>query len=303
MVDSFYRIAMIVSKLNIHALDMLVWHVSKKLLNMILPFYYKHSKLREGESPRKYTQTEVIVSLTSFPARMKTIPLVLETLYRQSIKADRIILWLADNQYPDKNAVKKQLRRYVEIGLEIRYCDDLRSHKKYYYSMMENPESIIVTCDDDIIYSEYMLERLLSTAQEYPDMIVCERAHEITFNDGKVADYDNWKYRARGVRGPSLLLCPTGCAGCLYPPKSVSSHVFDVEQIQQICFFADDIWLKCMSFMVGTKVVLTRINNPEIFDTEGTNKSGLAKLNVEQNLNDKQFQEVSNYYSIKWTSN
>jgi len=298
-VDSFYKFDDHIARLNIHALDMLTWHLTKSILNQRLPKYYRKNEIVCGSSARSYTSQEVILSLTTFPARINTVPLVLETLFRQTVKADRIILWLAKEQFPNKDE-DKILRKYIDLGLEICYCDDLRSHKKYYYSIKQNPESIVITCDDDILYSENMLARLLSTAKQYPNMIVCERAHEITFSNGKVRKYNDWNYRARGVQGPSLLLCPTGSAGCLYPPHSLSPHVFDVDVLKDICFYADDIWLKCMSYISQTPVVLTRLNGPEIIDTSGTNQNGLAKLNVEQNLNDKQFMDVTNYYNIEW---
>ena len=291
---------MIVSKLKIHLLDMLVWHSTKTVLNLVLPHYYRVFHKTKFISPRIYTRNEVIISLTSIPKRIDTISVVLESLFRQTVKADKIILWLADTQFPDKQLIYSELSSFIERGLLIKFCDDLKSHKKYYYSIKDNPNAYVVTCDDDIIYSEHMLERLLQTSNKYPNAIVCERAHEITFLDGRVRSYADWNYRARGVRGPSCLLCPTSGAGCLFPPYSLSPHVFDCDQIKELCLYADDIWLKCMSYMIKTPVVLTRVNNPEIIDLIGTNTNSLAKVNVEGNLNDEQFKSVSNYYSIQW---
>ena len=85
------------------------------------------------------------------------------------------------------------------------------------------------------------------------------------------------------------------------PPHVLSPHVFDKEVIKEICLYADDIWLKCMSYIANTPVVLTQMNGPEIFDTATTAQNGLAKINVEQNLNDKQLTDVTNYYAINWT--
>ena len=96
------------------------------------------------------------------------------------------------------------------------------------------------------------------------------------------------------------MFCPTGCAGVLYPPHSLSEHVFDSDVIRELCLFADDIWLKCMSYLKGTEVVLTEKDNPETIDIAGANKTGLAQLNVGQDLNDKQIKAVSDYYNIEW---
>ncbi len=100
---------------------------------------------------------------------MDKIYITLESLFRQTIRPDRIILWLADEQYPDKKAVEMRLKKYKKLGLEIQYCDDLRSHKKYFYTMKKYPEAIVITADDDIIFSEDMLEKLLKTYLKYPE--------------------------------------------------------------------------------------------------------------------------------------
>ncbi len=57
-----------------------------------------------------------------------------------------------------------------------------------------------------------------------------------------------------------------------------------------------------LRYLAGTPVVLTRMNGPEIIDTIGTNKNGLAKVNVGQNQNDRQFEDTSKFYSIDWVS-
>lgn len=140
-VKRYYDIERNVGKLNIHSLDMLVWHILKFYLNKRLPSYYQKSEIILGKSCRDFVDNEVIVSLTSFPARMDKIYITLESLFRQTIRPDRIILWLADEQYPDKKAVEMRLKKYKKLGLEIQYCDDLRSHKKYFYTMKKYPRS------------------------------------------------------------------------------------------------------------------------------------------------------------------
>lgn len=299
-VKRYYDIERNVGKLNIHSLDMLVWHILKFYLNKRLPSYYQKSEIILGKSCRDFVDNEVIVSLTSFPARMDKIYITLESLFRQTIRPDRIILWLADEQYPDKKAVEMRLKKYKKLGLEIQYCDDLRSHKKYFYTMKKYPEAIVITADDDIIYSEDMLEKLLKTYLKYPGKIVCNRAHLMTEFNGKLLPYNSWIYRAKGYTGINIMFCPTGCAGVLYPPHSLSEHVFDSDVIRELCLFADDIWLKCMSYLKGTEVVLTEKDNPETIDIAGANKTGLAQLNVGQDLNDKQIKAVSDYYNIEW---
>jgi hypothetical protein len=47
-------------------------------------------------------------------------------------------------------------------------------------------------------------------------------------------------------------------AGTLYPPGLLDERVFDKDTIKKHCLSADDIWMKTMSLLKGTKVVKTK---------------------------------------------
>ena len=44
----------------------------------------------------------LIVSLTSFPARIHLVHYAIYSLLRQSLKPNRIVLWLGEDKFPDK---------------------------------------------------------------------------------------------------------------------------------------------------------------------------------------------------------
>ena len=62
---------------------------------------YRHllKKGRNKLHPRQSGE-EVIVSLTTFPARISTVWITIETIFRQEVMPDRIVLWLAKEQFP-----------------------------------------------------------------------------------------------------------------------------------------------------------------------------------------------------------
>lgn len=300
MVLFFYKTEAFGSRFLSKKFQVALWYVLKYTLNVILPLYYVFKKNAKQINSNSIVDKNVIISLTSFPARMRSLPLVLETLLHQTVKADHIMLWFAGSQYPDKSIVFEQLKKYVSRGLEIRFCEDLRSHKKYYYAMKENPTALVVTVDDDILYPENMLQRLLETYKQWPDCIVTQRAHKMKFDGTQLLPYDKWNQLAKGCKGPDLYLCQTGGAGCLYPPGSLDENVFNISLIKQLCPLADDLWLKSMSFIKKTKVVLTGENNPEIIDVIGNKENGLARVNVENNKNDQQLNAMTKYFQINW---
>ena len=77
----------------------------------------------------------IIVSLTSFPARIGVVWMVVESLMHQTLKPHKIILWLSKEQFSTIESLPKKLLAQRERGLEIRLVDgDIRSHKKYIYA-------------------------------------------------------------------------------------------------------------------------------------------------------------------------
>lgn len=87
------------------------------------------------EKEKKFRDDSVIVSMTTFPARIGYVHLAIKSLLHQTVQPGKILLWLAKDQFRNVE-IPEQLRALCAYGLEIRYCDeDLLAHKKYYYAM------------------------------------------------------------------------------------------------------------------------------------------------------------------------
>ena len=78
----------------------------------------------------------IIVSVTSYPARINEVVLAIRTMYRQTRLPDKVILWLGEENFPNKFAdLPKELLQLVsEKNLEIRWCEDIGPHTKYFYA-------------------------------------------------------------------------------------------------------------------------------------------------------------------------
>ena len=70
--------------------------------------YKKYPSKRYGLNCNKRSQ-KVIVSLTSYPKRINTVWITIETLLRQSFKPDKIILWLATDQFDGIESLPTEL--------------------------------------------------------------------------------------------------------------------------------------------------------------------------------------------------
>jgi hypothetical protein len=211
-----------------------------------------------------YLPGPLIVSLTSYPLRFNNLHLTLKSLLNQSVKPDKLVLWIAHGDLP---LLPARVRRLERCGVTIRPCEDIGSYKKLIFALEEYPEGFIVTADDDMFYAPRWLEALMSGVDPGEKIIVCHRAHRITIEeDGAIAPYANWKKGAQDVPPliPSKDLLATGCAGILYPPGSLSPEVSRKELFQQLCSSADDLWFYWMARRAGSTVMKTGAEFPLI---------------------------------------
>ena len=82
-----------------------------------------------GTEPVSGDFPEIIISLTTYSLRIHNVYIALESLLNQTIKPNRIILWLAEEEFNEANLPISVLR-LKERGVEIRFCEDYKSYKK-----------------------------------------------------------------------------------------------------------------------------------------------------------------------------
>jgi hypothetical protein len=252
--------------------------------------YLKSRGCQKGVTDVKREQ-KIIVSLTSYPARIDTVWLTTETLLRQTVKPDELILYLAADQFPDRSLLPEELVRQTSRGLQIRFCDkDLKSHKKYFYAMQEYPEDIVILADDDIFYPYDMVEKLLKLHAEYPaDICACTTQ---VISPCIEADPIKWRNPRVGERviHTSRVQIFTG-SGSLFPPHSLPAGTFDSDAIMRLCPYADDMWLTFKALAAGTKITSFRRWRAFPVMIYGTGKVSLWNINYTEGQND-----------IQWTS-
>jgi Glycosyl transferase family 2 len=196
--------------------------------------------------------TSVIVSLTSFPARIDRVRPTLWSLLSQSRPPDRLVLVLAEDDFPDRH-LPSRVTELESLGVEFRWVvRNIGSYKKLIPILADHPSDVIVTADDDVLYPRDWLADLLEAHKQAPDRIIAHRAYAIAMGAGRPLPYLQW--RPADTRTPSRLVFPTGRGGILYPPAALSAKVFDVDLALQLCPYADDIWFKAMSLKAGTRV-------------------------------------------------
>ena len=253
-----------------------------------------------GVTEKRYCDHDIIVSLTTFGKRVYDVTFAVESIMQQSMKANRIILWL-DKSFQNKR-LPESLVNQQKRGLEIAFCEDLGPYKKLIPSLHRFPNDAIITIDDDAIYDYDVLERLIVSYQSDPSNIYCFRFHKMKFEDnGSLLPYMQWDRFCTDIQ-PSHLNFATGVGGVFYPPHSLDDEVLNEKEFMQICGTCDDVWYKAMAIKKGTKVkkIFTRNYRGDeyVLDTS-VQDVGLFNTNIKgEMLNDKSIQNVFSKYNI-----
>lgn len=265
--------------------------------NIILPVYFKFTKNRYKITEDKTKLNNgLIVSFTSFPARIKNVHLVVESILRQTVLPDRIILWLSKDQFPTIDSLPKKLLDLRTRGLEINFReDDLRSHKKYYYVLKEFSNNSFITIDDDILYPSNMIETLLEAHLRYPDAIIARYGHKIRIESNTIKPYRQWG-KDYVTKQPDVFAFFGSGGGTLFPEGSFPSFTTNKDVFFNICPLADDVWLNSMIRINNKKVFLLKSNKDILFPIVNRKNKTLASQNVGEDLNDEQIRDVRDYF-------
>lgn len=244
---------------------------------------------------------KVIVSLTSYGRRVHdTVYYTLISLLRQTYKPDAIILWLDYEHWNDEN-VPQRLSNLRSYGITIRYCKDIKSYKKLIPSMIEYPDDIIITCDDDLYYKRNMVELLVSEYIKNPKRIYSHRAHRIIFDKNKnLKSYNNWESEISRANGKDVF--PTSGGGCLYKKDLLYKDLCDENLFMNLSPTADDVWFYFMAVLQKTENAVLYHRNNVYVPLDGLFQyfhrgSSLYEINRE-NGNDKQIKAVMEHYGI-----
>lgn len=264
-------------------------------------FAKKAEKIQSKNEIEHYKKLEkkhsIIVSLTSYPARLNKLDICLKSLLNQVFKPDKTILWLSKPEFPNGlKDVPYNIRALLNNGLSIMWCEeDLKPHKKYFYSMQNFPESIVITVDDDMVYSPILVGKLYESYLRHPHAVSCLRAHLIKFNEnGTIKRYVDWGMEDNSyIDTPTYRLLPTGVSGVLYPPHCLSEAAFNVEKIKELALMTDDLWLKVMCTANNYPTVLVERQGP-IHGIEGTQESAISLFNCYYG-NDKNMKNCLDY--------
>lgn len=262
--------------------------------------YLARIKLHYTRSPdlnSTHRDPKIIVSLTSFGARIKNVDLTIKSLFNQNLCADKIVLNLSKDEFNQDN-LPKALIRLQESGLEINYVDDTRSYKKLIPTLINHPNDIIITADDDILYPNYLLQSLMQAYTKNPHMAHGCRGHRIELSEcNTVKHYKDWTKCKTPQAGNKIML--TGVGAILYGPGCFHKDVLRQDLFTKLAPSADDLWFKAMCLLNGTgsQIIIKRKKfRGDFLPTSNSIIDPLYSKNLDQGKNDEALANIINKY-------
>lgn len=258
-------------------------HYIFNILGLKIAFKHKcvfaYKEATEYGILREKRQKQLIVSLTSFPARINTAHRAINTLLCQVLKPDRLILWLADSQFPNKeNDLPAELLKLKDFGLEIIWCEDLKSYKKLVPALKMFPNDFIITADDDIYYEEDWLKVIYETSLKNPECIVVNRPIRVLPIDNSIIMLSSRKSEGFDLSVPDFNNQMLGGSGCLYPPCCLHDDVFNKEKFTRMLPSNDDVYFWAMAVLKGTKIAVAKGFNGNLYQMD-LKESSLYRIN------------------------
>jgi hypothetical protein len=231
-----------------------------------------------------------VVSLTTYEPRWHSVHYTIESIGAGRLRPSRLVLWVAPSVLT--LGMPEALQRQVARGLEIRDCEDLGPHKKY-FPMVQGPAlgCDLVTADDDVLYWSGWLAALDAASRRRPGLIHAHRASVMSFDGtGSFRPYREWP-ACRTIQ-PSPLHFFTGVGGVSYPPAMQEALRRAGDGFRRTCPRADDIWLNAVASRSGFAACQVAPFAPLLFEVPGTRAHGLARENRDGGGNDRQLEQT-----------
>lgn len=263
-------------------------------------------RLRKAMTLSSRQEPTVIVSLTSYGQRVRQSAVyTVYSLLRQTVRAERVVLWLDKEQFSDEN-LPDDLRFLCQYGLEVRYGKDIRSYTKIIHSLTAYPEKHIITADDDLYYSSHFVEEFVEAHRQYPKAIITAWGKlPIEDSHHQLVSYDSWPeyhWVAADFQYDATKVSPMGVGGVLYPSGVFDSEVHNEAVFTSLCPKADDIWLYIMGMRSGAEKRFLPASRISYYQTDLLRqyftKDRLTATNRLKLENDTQLQALLEHYHI-----
>lgn len=194
----------------------------------------------------------VVISLTTTPERIVHLKPTLVSLLDSTRRVDEIRINLP---YISKRGQPYVIPKWLESLKSIRLArieQDWGPGSKIYPALLEeDPQTVIIAIDDDMIYGSSLIENLVAQYYHHGGQAV------ITTTGQLASDYvhkSKLSLILDFLRGPQSVEVVRGVSGFVLSPALVPKEVFDLESGPPEAVWVDDDWLSGWLKVYGVPV-------------------------------------------------
>ena len=195
---------------------------------------------------RRLGSTKIIVSLTTLPSREETLRRAMESLAAQRFQPDEILLCLPEISRREgvPYVPPSWIGEFPRVRI-VRTAEDWGPGTKLLGALrtVEDPDTIIITVDDDVRYNSHLIEKLVRHSLDTPAAAVGFRgwnAEQLIREHNFEFVYEEWEKR-RGY--PIRVNILEGYGGVAYRRRFFDDAIFDYSDAPKEAFYVDDVWI------------------------------------------------------------
>ena len=252
----------------------------------------------------------VYISLTSIFKNQDILLQTLESIMDQTRLPDKIVLYLSeesfilDTGFKDKKITDTNLLTFINNNsiIDIKWVKNTGSYRKLLPLLKEKWEEdcIIITIDDDVIYSRDLIKNLVNDYNKYK-CVISYRGFTPDLDDN-VENFDYFK--GKELVSKYIYNFSTGVGGILYKPEffhKTKDLIFDETIFLNTCDKQDDIWFYIIRILNDIDCYIDKDRNKWIIK-DITKRDGLYQnYNSKNNQNTIAFKDTINL--LKKTNN
>jgi hypothetical protein len=190
-----------------------------------------------------------VLSLTTSPRRIEKMQPVIDSIMKQTILPNKIILNLP-YVFKRDGSTYDVIPDFIKSNplIQINRCEDIGPATKVIPTalLFDDLETIIISIDDDIIYPNTMIENLLDYSDDFPESTI----------SGLCDKYTGFEYIDKLKKQVFYSANVCGFMGVLYKIKFLNNfNQEDLFSLGKSCYLADDLIISNHLFKNNIKII------------------------------------------------
>lgn len=244
----------------------------------------------------KIVKAKIIVNITTWTKRDWCLYPMLKNLKQQTLRPDKIVLWLSEKEY-DKDKLPQSIQKCIDEKLltDVMWVKtNTKGHKRYDCFKHFN-DCYNILLDDDILYKPTFIEELVNEAKKHQNCVTVYSSYSVEYDGVKIT-------RGQNIKEPSHK--NNFIAGrCCFPPYIFPFDAYENEELRnEYVLNCDESWYRPFFIKHGIKInVMHQWDNSHYPIIGGSQDESLWNLNGKVMQNGMRDKERNFYNAIKIT--